>query len=423
MKTRLITLAVAVLMLAGGAVWMRRIGQNIQHQAARPAPPMEVAAPAPVPPAAPPPALPAAPEQRLPAAPPPVPSAVPAPAPPAALAPAPAAAPAPAPVAAPPSATGHHRPDWVAAAGRVEPISEEMRLGFDMAGKIRDVFVEEGDTVRQGQVLANLASDELPARVEAAQQALAAQEANLAKVLAGARTMERKEALAAVDEAKAVLEVAKTENDRRTRLFSQEVMAKEEADRARREYVVATERLEAARQRFHLVDDPSREEDVKRAMAEVAEARSRVAEAQALAEKALIRSPISGVVLRKYRRAGELVSVYFDTPVITVGDISRLRVRADVDERDIADVAVGQRALCLAEAYGDQKFSGTVTRLAKILGKKNIQTDDPAEKKDTRVLEVLIDLDGVPPLPVGLRLDVFILTDPHGAKHLPAYRP
>ena len=312
---------------------------------------------------------------------------------------------------------------WVAAPGRVEPVSEEMRLGFDIAGKIRDVTVEEGDTVRQGQVLARLAADELAARVEAAEQALAAREAALAKVLAGARDMERKEARAAVEEARAVLEVAKVEHVRRRQLLSKEVLSVEEADRANREYKVATERLDAARQRFRLVDDPAREEDIKRAMAEAAEARARVAEAQALAEKAAIRSPIDGVVLRKHRRAGEMVSVSFDTPVVTVGDIGRLRVRTDVDERDIARIAVGQKAILMAEAYGDRRFTGAVSRVARILGKKNIRTDDPAEKNDTRILETLIDLDGPTELPVGLRMDVFIVTGDGGEASLPAYRP
>jgi ABC exporter DevB family membrane fusion protein len=329
---------------------------------------------------------------------------------------------APAPVpAAPANVDG--KAAWVAAPGRVEPISEEMRLGFDLAGKIREVLVEEGDRVKQGQVLARLAADELPARVDAAEQALAASEAAFAKVVAGARDMERKEARAAVDEAKAVLDVAKVENERRRRLLSREVLSKEEADRAEREYKVATERLDAARQRFRLVDDPTREEDVKRALAEVGQARARLEEARALAEKGVIRSPIDGVVLRKHRRAGEMVSVSFDTPVVTVGDVSRLRVRADVDERDIDKVAVGQKAILMAEAYGDKRFLGHVSRVAGILGKKNIRTDDPAEKNDTRILETLVDVDDPAELPVGLRMDVFIITAPGAENALPAYRP
>lgn len=322
-----------------------------------------------------------------------------------------------------PASGGTAAPAWVAAPGRVEPISEEMRLGFDIAGKLAEVSAEEGDVVKQGQILARLSADEFSARVDAAEQVLAAREAALAKVLAGARDMERKEARAAVAEARAVSEVALLEHQRRRQLLGKEVLSQEEADRAEREFKVATDRLDAARQRFRLVDDPAREEDVKRAMAEAAEARARLAEAQALAAKAVIRSPIDGVVLRKHRRAGEMVSVSFDTPVVTVGDISRLRVRADVDERDISKIKPGQNVVLMAEAYGERQFTGVVSRVAKILGKKNIRTDDPAEKNDTRILETLIDLDGPGELPVGLRMDVFIITGVGGELALPAYRP
>ena len=98
-------------------------------------------------------------------------------------------------------------------------------------------------------------------------------------------------------------------------------------------------------------------------------------------------------------------------------------LRADVDERDISRIKPGQNAVLMAEAYGERQFTGVVSRVSKILGKKNIRTDDPAEKNDTRILETLIDLDGPGELPVGLRLDVFIITGEGGEKTLPAYRP
>ncbi len=299
---------------------------------------------------------------------------------------------------------------WVAAPGRVEPVSEEMRLGFDIAGKITDVLVEEGDAVRRDQPLARLWDADLKAAVAAAEAALGAREAELEKVLAGARSMERKEARAALDEAITVMRQAKLEHERREKLLAGQVLAPEEEDRAEKEYMVSRQRVEAARQRFHLVDDPSRSEDIKRAWAQVDEARASLDRARAYAAKAEIRSPIDGVVLRKHRRAGEMVSVSFDTPVVTVGDISRLRVRADVDEKDIAKVREGQRAYMVADAYGQRKFWGTVFRVARILGRKNVRTDDPAEKNDTRILEALLDLDE-PGLPVGLRMDVFVIVE------------
>jgi HlyD family secretion protein len=61
-----------------------------------------------------------------------------------------------------------------------------------------------------------------------------------------------------------------------------------------------------------------------------------------------------------------------------------------------------------AAAFGDKSFTGTVSRVGRILGKKNIRTDEPSERVDTKVLEVLVDLEGGVELPVGLRVDAVI---------------
>lgn len=303
---------------------------------------------------------------------------------------------------------------WVAAAGRVEPVSEEMRLGFDIPGKILEVYVEEGDLVKKGQPMARLVDDDIKARLAQAKANEAARKATLDKVLAGARPMERTEAAAALREAESVLSNARRENERRVKLVASGVISREEADRAEREYLVALQRVNQLRERFHLVDDPAREEDIRNAQALYAQAQGQVAEAQAYADKALVRSPIDGVLLRKHRRAGEMVSTNFDTPVVTVGDVSTLRVRADVDEKDVARIEVGQRAYAMADAYGDKRFNGKVIRIAKMLGRKNIRTDDPAERLDTKVLETLIEFEPGTSIPVGMRMDVFILLDSAG---------
>ncbi|WP_051271464.1 HlyD family secretion protein [Fundidesulfovibrio putealis] len=303
---------------------------------------------------------------------------------------------------------------WVAAAGRVEPVSEEMRLGFDIPGKILEVYVEEGDLVKKGQPMARLVDDDIKARLAQAKANEAAFKATLDKVLAGARPMERTEAAAALREAESVLSNARRENERRVKLVASGVISREEADRAEREYLVALQRTNQLRERFHLVDDPAREEDIRNAQAQYAQAQAQVAEAQAYADKALVRSPIDGVLLRKHRRAGEMVSTNFDTPVVTVGDVSTLRVRADVDEKDVARIEVGQRAYAMADAYGDKRFNGKVIRIARMLGRKNIRTDDPAERLDTKVLETLIEFEPGTSIPVGMRMDVFILLDGAG---------
>jgi hypothetical protein len=84
-------------------------------------------------------------------------------------------------------------------------------------------------------------------------------------------------------------------------------------------------------------------------------------------------------------------------------------VRVDVDENDVSRLQPGDRAYFTAHAFGSEKFWGKVARVGRELGKKNVQTDEPSEKLDTKVLETLVDLDGHPPLPPGLRVDSYIL--------------
>ena len=119
-----------------------------------------------------------------------------------------------------------------------------------------------------------------------------------------------------------------------------------------------------------------------------------------------MRSPIDGVVLKLYRRAGETVSNLPPTPIATVGDISRLRVRADIDETDVAQIALGQTVWVTADAFRDRRFRGTVAQIGVQLGRKNFRNDNPQERVDTKILEVMIDLEPGVQLPIGLPVDI-----------------
>jgi multidrug resistance efflux pump len=171
---------------------------------------------------------------------------------------------------------------------------------------------------------------------------------------------------------------------------------------------VAQARKRAAAQRFALIDDQAREEDRARAEAAVGIARAAVAQSEALLAKTYIRSPIDGVVLRKHHHGGETVGNSAADPIATIGDISRLRVRAEVDELDVARVKAGQRAYVRADAFGDRRFAGVVTEVGQSLGKKQIRTEHTGERVDTKVLEVLVALDQSAGLRPRLRVDVYI---------------
>ena len=96
---------------------------------------------------------------------------------------------------------------------------------------------------------------------------------------------------------------------------------------------------------------------------------------------------------------------------MTVGDKAVLRVRMDVDESDVNKVRVGQKAYVTADAYGDKKFWGHVVRVGEQLGPKNVRTDEPTERVDRKILETLVELDKGVDIPVGLRVDTYIVGD------------
>src|SRR6202162_55187 len=116
----------------------------------------------------------------------------------------------------------------VAGPGSVEPLSENIQIGSELSGKIKSVNVEEGDTVRKGQVLAVLQNDDYRAEVLSAQAQVLAKEATLRKVVNGARTQERSEALSTVRAAEAVMNNARSEMDRRQKLFDAGVRSRDE---------------------------------------------------------------------------------------------------------------------------------------------------------------------------------------------------
>jgi ABC exporter DevB family membrane fusion protein len=301
----------------------------------------------------------------------------------------------------------------IAGPGRVEPYSEDIKIGSELSGRLKVVSSEEGDVIHRGQVLAELENADYRAQVESARANVVAKQAVLRKVVNGARRQERDEAWSSVNEAKAVMENAQSELHRRQELFSAGVVSREELDRYGREADVAKAKYEAAVQQHALVDDHAREEDRSLAEADLKLAEAQLEEAQARYEKTFIRSPIDGSVLRKHHRSGESVSnsSTVPDPILTIGDRQTLRVRVDVDETDVSKVRVGQKAYVTADAFGKQKFWGHVVRVGQQLGPKNVRTDEPTEKVDTKILETLVELDSGSTLPDGLRVDAFIVPD------------
>ncbi|HLZ04183.1 MAG TPA: efflux RND transporter periplasmic adaptor subunit [Bradyrhizobium sp.] len=305
-------------------------------------------------------------------------------------------------------APGHH---LVAAPGLVEPIGEEREVGSQVIGIIQQMRIDENDEVRAGQIIAVVDNAEQVARLASARAELALREAELERTLNGARVEERREARATLDEAEANLDMARRDYARRLPLTISGTSPQSALDLATSTLHASEARRAVAAERLALIEAGSRAEDIAAARAQVDLARANVALAEALLDKTFIHSPIAGTVLRRERVAGEAVTNVPPTPIAIIGDLHRLRVRAEVDETDVGRVSVGEPVAITADAFPDQKFSGTVYRVLSRMGPKEVQTGRPADKVDTKVLQVLIDLDPGAKLPVGLRVDAFFGSD------------
>lgn len=299
--------------------------------------------------------------------------------------------------------------DTVAAPGRVESATEEINLGFEIPGRLEAVLVDEGDTVEAGAVIARLDASAQRAALASARARLSMAMAERDRVLNGARTEERREADAARLQAETAAAQADLELRRRKSLFDDGVIAREEYERAERDARLARARVDEVTERARTVQAEARDDDRARATAAVELARAQIAEVEAQLAKTELRAPTAGVIVRRFRRPGETLTFERrEMLIVTMADPSRLRVRVDVDETDIARLAVGQTVEITADAYGDRRFTGTVSRVATALGRKNVTTDDPTERTDTKVLETMVDLAPGTPLPLGLRVDAFI---------------
>jgi multidrug resistance efflux pump len=294
------------------------------------------------------------------------------------------------------------------APGRVEPAHEERVVRPQRAGVIVAVLVEENDPVEIGQVLAELDRGDLLAQRRAAHAGVKLARARRARIAHGARLEERREASAQLAQSRSHLTYREREFARHEKLNAEGTVPPSELDRSRLELDVALARNAEAVARTKLVLQSARRDDLRIADAEIDVEEAKVAIVDAELNKTSIVSPISGTVLRRFGKVGEVVGVEPPPALFVLGRTSTLQVRAEIDELDVGRIHVSDKARVVADAFPNATFSGTVTRVGGAIGVKEIVTDLPGERQDRKVLSSIVTLDPAARLPIGLRVEVFI---------------
>ena len=242
----------------------------------------------------------------------------------------------------------------VVAEGRVVTYpGAEVTIGTDVAGTIERLTVTEKEHVRKGQTIAVIKADDTRASLGVAR--------------------------ARVTEADADIRLFEAEVARAQSLFRDDVGSKQAWDKAERD-------LDAARARR------------TSAAAEV----SRLA---ALVEKTVITAPIDGVVITRNVHAGE--SVAEGDAIITVANLDRTRVEAEVDEFDAARIRLGASVQINAEGF-ERPWRGTIEEIPDSVVNRRLNPQDPSKPIDTRVLLVKVSFAEATPLKLGQRVEVRI---------------
>jgi len=297
---------------------------------------------------------------------------------------------------------------WVAAApGRVEPRSGEYRIAAGHIGRVADVMVRNNDKVEEGELLVRLDDDEARARLAAAETdvSLKKRERDTQGASTGREDVRKAEdnfyaALRAVTDAR--YEFDEVLDKRR-----KEATTAQTLDAARSRLALARDRLQRERIAFAVAQAKPGLPAPNRLEAALTMARADVAVADALLEKTRIRSPIAGTVLQMNAKLGELVAPQADQPLAVIGDMSVVRVKAELDEADLSKVRLGQRAFVKSPSFPGRQFDGRVTGMAPSLAAPRIGARGPRRASDVDVLEVTLELEPGTPLLPGMRIDAF----------------
>jgi HlyD family secretion protein len=302
------------------------------------------------------------------------------------------------------------RPRVLVAPGRVEPVHDPVQLAFDAQGRIAEITVDEGDTVRAGQVLARLDDRLEKARVAAAEAGLAQAKARYLLVRRGPRSEDVAAAHAEADAAAATAQHRTAEQARSEQLGRVGALATTVVDTDEAAARVASAQAAAATARYQSLAKGTRIEQVEEAAAAIMLAQAELDAAKVTLAQTVLVAPTDGAILRRTAEVGALVTLATPAPVLSMADLDKLEIRAEVDEADIAAIALGQAAYATAEAFGDRKFPVKIGRITRELGRKTVLDDDPRARIDTRVLEVLAQFDGPPgvALPLGLRMLIHV---------------
>jgi len=230
----------------------------------------------------------------------------------------------------------------VNASGKIYP-EVEVKISPDISGEITELTVQEGDTVKKGQILARIYADIYNIQRNQAASGVEQSQAQVAN------------SQAAIEALKAQQQQAQRTYDMQKKLFDDKVIS-------RNEFNVAEANLRSAQANYNAAL-----QGIRGGQANVKSARENLAKANTDLGRTAITAPMDGVVSLLSVKKGEKVagnSFNVGTEMLRIADMNSIEIRVDVGENDIPKVKLGDSALITVDAYSDRKFKGVVTQIA-----------------------------------------------------------
>jgi len=296
---------------------------------------------------------------------------------------------------------------WLAVApGRIEPPSGMIKVAAPTMGVVSKVLVKVNDTVFAGEPLVMLNDDDIQSRYLAAESQAGMRKRLRDEQSATGKTLDRRRAEDALAEAETVVFDAQMAGDKAAIAWRAGSGSTDNLTNARSTLARAQDELgkRQAQLRAGSADAPL----PTPLEAQVASARGDLAFARVNLEKLRVRAPIDGTMLQININPGELATPASLQPLLLIANLTTLNVRAELDERDLAGIKIGQPATIRAAAFPGKEFIGSVSSIAPLVEPSRLGARaQQGNRSDVDAVEVLVRLTQPGPLTAGMKVDVY----------------
>jgi HlyD family secretion protein len=300
----------------------------------------------------------------------------------------------------------HVEKGTLAVSGNIEVTTVE--LSFKIPGRLIERLVDEGETVKPGQLVAKMDDRDLVHEVTGREAEVQAARAALTELETGYRKEDIAQAAAALQRVKADADRLKVDFARQQALYKKEVISRRDFDAAKAANEAAQASVREAQERLALLRSGPRKETIDQARARLRDAEAMLALANTRLGYATLVSSVGGLVLSKNIEPGEQVAA--GTPVVTVGILDSVWLRAYINETDLGRVKVGQEATVTTDTWPGRKYKGYISFISSEaeFTPKNVQTEKERVKLVYRIKIVVPNpnMELKPGMPADAEIDI-----------------